>query len=335
MDAEVLKMMRNIIPSLIEATSDAIDAQEPLSAQRVDIPLEDGSKLAVYLHLVQRKHAPLIVELHGGGFAIGDARKDDALCAWISRSWDVNVASVDYRLAPEHPYPAQLDDLCLALDWLRAQGGQYGIDINRSYLMGYSAGANLAASFCIKAARDQRKVPTGLIMFYPALDLAADPTQRPYRDIDLSADVMGTFNTWYLEGHDAKDPLISPVFATPEELAHLPKCVILPVVGDCLYDEAARFAEKLIAAHRDVAVHPIEDAYHGFVEDAANVEVYEATNLPDLIERRPAEYRELAARAVAGGIADFLGDPVEKLPFPGQISVERGEDGLMEAEPSR
>lgn len=330
-ESEATRMMRAIVPSLIETTSTAIEEAGPLKGFHIAVPKVDdrSTRIDVWLHPADDPGRPLVVDLHGGGFAMGDSRQNDALCEWERDSWNVNVASVAYRLAPQHPFPAAIGDVNDVMRWFRDFGRLIEIDTAHIYVVGYSAGANLAVTSAMAAARRGAPMPQGLVLHYPFFDAATDPGTRPYRDIDLSVDVMRAFNSWYVGQNDPKDPLISPVYATAQDLAPLPPMSILPVVGDALYDEALAFAGNARAAGVTCEVHPIEGAYHGYVEDAANTAVYEAISVPEQVDARPGDYRRLAARAVAGGLADFLGDPLHRYAFPGGFELERGDDGLM------
>ena len=261
--------------------------------------------------------APAVFELHGGGFALGDVRKGDALRAWIARRYGVNVIGVGYRLAPENPWPAALDDVIEAIEHFAAHAGEYGMDPDAFYLVGYSAGANLALATCLKL-QERDGLPfriQGLALHYPFLDAAVDPFSLPTGGEDIPAEMMAAFNSWYATDNDPSNPLISPLYASDEQLAKLPRVIQYPVAGDALRPSAEALHARLEALDRPCVLHPVEGAYHGYIEDAENLEVYRATSLPETIAARPAGFAQVAAIAMKESLDELLGAPADDVPF--------------------
>ncbi|MGW5098391.1 alpha/beta hydrolase [Streptomyces nodosus] len=186
---------------------------------------------------------------HGGGWSTGSIETAHAHCANLSADADVVVVSVEYRLAPEHPYPAGLDDCYHALRWAAADAEQLGIDAARIAVGGASAGANLAAAVALKA-RDERGPALVLqLLEIPVLDLTlGSPSAREVAEVypELGK-VGGSLTRRYLDkGTDLHDPYISPLLA--DDLTGLPPAVLLACEIDPVRDDAARYAERLEAA---------------------------------------------------------------------------------------
>ena len=243
--------------------------------------------------------APAVFELHGGGFALGDARKGDALRAWIAHRYGVNVVGVGYRLAPENPWPAALDDVIEAIEHFALHAGEYGMDPDEFYLVGYSAGANLALATCLKLQEREGLASRiqGLALHYPFLDAAVDPFSLPMGSEDIPSEMMEAFNRWYAVDNDPRNPLISPLFASDGQLAALPRVVQYPVAGDALRPSAEALHARLAAAGCDCSLQVVEGAYHGYIEDAENLAVYRATSLPETVAARPSGFAQVAAES--------------------------------------
>lgn len=276
-----------------------------------------GRHAPCWLHEAKSKGPrPVVFEIHGGGFALGDARKEDALCEWISDSFDVHVVGLDYRLAPENPAPAALADVAASIRMV-ASGSQCDVDASRLALLGYSAGASLALAAAFELAYDPEVCLVGLALHYPFLDAATEPDGAAVRDIDLPLDLMQAFNEWYIADGDARDPRISPTFATDAQIASLPFVGFYPVEGDELFSQAEAMASRMRSLGRPVGWHPVSGMYHGYVEDAANVAAYEAISLPETVAARPNGYVQAAARNVKASLEEILGPAPHDIEFDG------------------
>ena len=276
-----------------------------------------GRHAPCWLHEAKSKGPrPVVFEIHGGGFALGDARKEDALCEWISDSFDVHVVGLDYRLAPENPAPAALADVAASIRMI-ASGLQCDVDASRLVFLGYSAGASLALAAALELACDSEVGLAGLALHYPFLDAATAPDGAAVRDIDLPLDLMQAFNEWYIADGDARDPRISPAFATDAQIASLPFVGFYPVEGDELFSQAEAMASRMRSIGRPVGWHPVSGMYHGYVEDAANVAAYEAISLPETVAARPDGYVQAAARNVKASLEEILGPAPHDIEFNG------------------
>jgi acetyl esterase len=230
---------------------------------------------------------PALVYFHGGGHVIGNLDTHDTIARNLCGGSELVVVAVDYRLAPEHKFPAAVDDAWAAYTWVRTQGAALGIDTSRLAVGGDSAGANLAAVVAIMA-RDAGHANIALqVLIYPVTDYHLSGAS--YRRFGqgygvLTSDVMAWFRKHYL-GHpgDADDWRASPIRA--RSLARLPPAVIIAAECDVLRDEGAAYAEALRAAGTAVDRREYAGMIHGFfgmtpvVDDAVRAQADVASAL--------------------------------------------------------
>lgn len=209
---------------------------------------------------------PAFYWIHGGGMVGGAVDASDGYCAWIADELGVLVASVEYRLAPEHPYPAPLDDCHAGLHWLLASADELGIDTSRLGLGGGSAGAGLAAGLALRL-RDEGEVTLSYQhLVYPMLD---DRNETPSSHAILDSRVWNrTCNHvgWnaYLGG-SAGSAEVSPYAAAARAtgLAGLPPTYICVGTLDLFLDEDIAYARALLAAGVPTELHVYPGAFHG------------------------------------------------------------------------
>ncbi len=224
-----------------------------------------GGDLRVRLYLPTASRAlPLIAFFHGGGFVICNIDMYDDLCKFLANYSGCAVASVDYRLAPEAPFPGPLEDCYAALKWLAANGGEYGLDTSRLAVAGDSAGGNLATA-CAQLARD-RKGPAlrYQALWYPALDpeCASDSQRSLATGYMLGRDTMQWFWGHYLKNPgDLSNPLAAPLKA---DVRGLPPATVATCEFDPLRDEGEAYADRLRAAGVEVVGRRYLGMIHGF-----------------------------------------------------------------------
>jgi acetyl esterase len=206
----------------------------------------------------------LVVYLHGGGWTVGSLDGFDPLCRALANASGAIVASVGYRLAPEHPFPAAPDDARAAVRWLAEHAGELGADPGLLAIAGDSAGANLAT---VTARRLRDEGDTALrfqALIYPVCDSAQDT--QSYREksdgFGLSAPSMRRYWNLYLDGADGRLPDASPLRAS--DLSGLPPAFVLTVRDDVLCDEGEAYARALEAAGVPVTLRRYDGAIHGF-----------------------------------------------------------------------
>ena len=197
------------------------------------------------------------LHLHGGGFTIGSARQQDPLLAAIATRCALAVVSVEYRLAPEHPYPAGPDDCEAAALWLATQAqAEFGTD--RLVIGGESAGANLAAVTLIRM-RDRHGFTgfRGANLTFGVFDLSMTPSAARWgeRNLILSTPIMEWFNSQYVPAGRRRDPDVSPLYA---DLAHLPPALFTVGTLDLLLDDSLFMHARWVAAGNrgELAVYP-------------------------------------------------------------------------------
>jgi acetyl esterase len=206
---------------------------------------------------------PLTVYFHGGGFVLGDLDTHDEPCRILCREAGVHVLSIAYRLAPEHPFPAAIDDAAAGLRWARAHAGPLGADPARVAVAGDSAGGNLAAV----VGMDDAALPFARLLIYPATDsLTLRPSQRLFAEgFALTLRDRDEFFRQYTAGYAARldDPRLSPFCAA--SLAR-PTPTVIAIAGfDVLRDEGEAYAEALQRAGAPVEVRRFPSLEHGFI----------------------------------------------------------------------
>jgi acetyl esterase len=220
---------------------------------------------------VFRPHAasgslPIVVWIHGGAYVVGSASQDDLLCSDLAVRTGAVVVSVDYRLAPEEPYPAALDDCYAVVCWAAAGGLRSG-DAARLAVAGASAGAGLAAAVALYARDLGGPLIVFQLLLYPYLNDRRDtPSHQAGRDAPLftAADAEDGWRH-YLRGLPGGDPV--PPYAAPARaaaLAALPPAYVLAAGMDCLRDEAVDYAMAMARAGVAVELHLEPAVPHGF-----------------------------------------------------------------------
>jgi acetyl esterase len=205
---------------------------------------------------------PLLIYYHGGGFMICDVETHDGVCRSIAGSAGVAVLSVDYRLAPEHPWPAGQDDVGEAIVWARAEAGALDIDAGQILLAGDSAGGNLAA---VAALRLAEVAPVqGQVLIYPTTE-GRDVGHASYRDwaegYGLTAGDSAFFWDHYLSGQTPKEPHLMQ----RDDIGHAPPAFVATAEYDILRDEGEAYAGRLIAAGVPVFARRYLGANHNFL----------------------------------------------------------------------
>jgi acetyl esterase len=246
--------------------------EPPAVAERREL-LADGIALRLYrpLGAAAGDTLPALVYFHGGGWVIGDLDTHDTLCRELANGAGCAVISVDYRLAPEHRFPAAYDDALSATRWVCREASSLGIDARRIAIGGDSAGGNLAAAVAI-ACRDAAEegdttpAPAFQLLIYPATDQRRNQPshQRNGQGYLLTSDTLRYFHDHYLP-----DPALDLDWrASPllhENLAHLPPAFVLVAGYDPLHDEGAAYAQRLSEAGCHATLVNFERQIHGFI----------------------------------------------------------------------
>jgi len=207
-----------------------------------------------------------VAYFHGGGWVQGDLETHHGLCARLALHGDALVVAIDYRLAPEHKFPAGVDDAFAAYRWLRAHGRELGADTTRVAVAGDSAGGNLSAVVSQLAASAGLPVPTCQVLIYPALDASLDT--ESHRELADAHVIPRERIVWYMAQYlgadaDTVDPRVSPLRA--KRLAGQPPTMIVTAGFDPLRDEGHAYAEALRRAGVDVVYREYPGQIHAFV----------------------------------------------------------------------
>ena len=201
----------------------------------------------------------VLLFLHGGGFEFGSLRSDGELAARLGRAGGMRVLLPEYRLAPEHPFPAAIDDVLAAWRWLRAD---QGLSARSLAVAGDSAGGGLAVALLVAARDAGEALPAAAVLMSPTVDLTssgASMTERVDQDPFSTPAMLRQFASDYLAGADPKTPLASPLFAP---LAGLPPLLIQVGTADLLLSDSERLADAAGRAGVDVSLHVGEGLPH-------------------------------------------------------------------------
>jgi acetyl esterase len=210
---------------------------------------------------------PALVFIHGGGWSLGSIASYDSLCRYLANGIPASVISVDYRLAPENPFPAAVQDVYLILQWVGSHAAEIAGDTKRLVIAGDSAGGNLATVAAL-IARQRGGVPIAYqVLFYPSTDISR--TSYPsYKEFGtghlLTRRAVEAFRKFYLpRRQDWTNPYASPLRAP--DLRGLPRTLIVTAGCDPLRDEGREYADRLRAAGVDVTYVLEPDMIHGFL----------------------------------------------------------------------
>lgn len=256
----------------LRARRAVLDLPELRRAERIEdlvVPGPAGALPArLYRPAAGGAPCPLIVFFHGGGFVFGSLDSHyDGFCRALSGEAQAAVLSVDYRLAPEHPFPAATDDCLAATRWAAAQATALGADPARLFVAGGSAGGNLAAVTALRARDEGGPHLAGQVLIYPVVDFHTPPTPS-FREFAEGHHLTGADLVWFWAQYlarpeDAAHPYAAPLRAA--DLAGLAPAFLLTAECDPLRDEAERYAARLAQAGVKVALRREAGMIHGFL----------------------------------------------------------------------
>jgi acetyl esterase/lipase len=259
------------VPALRAAMAGA-RAREPLCDARVQIeeivvPGRDGQpdvRVRTYAPLDQGRPVPAMLFLHAGGFVLGGLETDEARCVRYCAEAGYLIVAVEYRLAPEQPFPAAFDDCLAALCWMWANADRLGVDRHRMGVGGSSAGAALATGLALWARDNAGPTPAFQFLVYPVIDDRTRPSIKRFWD-SAGWNGAATDAMWshYLQTPEAS----SAPYAVPgraESLVGLPRTYVVVAGADPLRDEGLEYAARLQAAGVPTEIHDFPCVPHGF-----------------------------------------------------------------------
>lgn len=235
------------------------------SAEQLVVDLEGRELKARLFRPSDDENLPIVVHFHGGGFVLGGEESHDMLCRRICKGSGAMVLAVDYRLAPEHPFPAAIFDALDTIKWLHNRADALGCDMNRLALSGDSAGGNLAAVTAVRI-RDAGMIPAkAQVLMYPVTNTVPDTAS--YEEFSdgyrLTRTQMKAFFDRYLQAPDDYDSPLAAPLRTPD-LSNLPPALVITAGFDPLRDEARAYAERLRESGNEVDAREFPGMVHSF-----------------------------------------------------------------------
>lgn len=209
---------------------------------------------------------PLYINIHGGGFVRPYAKRDTIFCSKIAANVGCKVIDIDYKLAPEHPFPEGLNECYAIVKWVFENAKELNIDIENVILGGHSAGGNFTAAIALMANKSKDFKLKYQIMDYPFMDAVTDPEDKMLEGDLIPAERARKFNALYVDNEEEKrNPLVSMVLATEEMLIGLPPALVITAAYDSLRAEAEKYAIMMAQAGVEVKVKRFLNSKHGFV----------------------------------------------------------------------
>ncbi|PYO11110.1 MAG: hypothetical protein DMD75_11615 [Candidatus Rokuibacteriota bacterium] len=257
-----LRQQLRVMVSLMDEPAPALPRIEDIR-----IPGPAGEIPArVYSASAAKTPQPTVAYFHGGGWVQGDLETHHGLCARLAKHAGVLVVAVDYRLAPEHKFPAAVEDCLAAYRWLRTKGRDVGADLSRVAVAGDSAGGNLSAVVSQLAASAGVPAPTCQVLIYPAVDFSLETSS--HRELADGHVIPRDRILWYMEQYlksdaDKSDRRASPLRAP--SLEGQPPAMIVTAGFDPLRDEGRAYGDRLRDAGVDVVYREYPGQIHAFV----------------------------------------------------------------------
>jgi len=236
----------------------------PVSGNRMDVPTRSGN-VRVIFYPAKKTGAPVYFEMHGGGFVAGNCEDVDFWCELLRTHLDINVVNINYRKAPQFPWPVASNDVFDVVKWFYEHAGEYSLDTDKMAIGGHSAGANLAAVTCLRSVIEDAPFRFRLqVLDYPPMDLQTSAFDKFCHPMAIPPQIATMFDACYIEPGQGNDPLVSPAVAEPELLQGQPPACIVTAEFDSLRDEAELYGRKLITAGVPVYSRRFLGSAHGF-----------------------------------------------------------------------
>jgi monoterpene epsilon-lactone hydrolase len=246
--------------------------------------VDAGGVSAEWVNMPASRPDRLLLFMHGGGYYRGSARSARTSAAWIAGATAARVLSIDYRLAPEHPFPAAIEDTQTAYRWLLS----LGLKPERIVVGGVSAGGGLALALLLALRDAGEPMPAGAVPMSAWTDLAqtgASFRTRAADDPSISKEYLDRFASLYLNGADPRTPLASPLYG---DLRGLPKMLLQVGTAETMLDDSRVFAERAKEAGVDVTLEEWPEMFHGWHSQA-----YRLAEARDAVARIGDFYREV------------------------------------------
>lgn len=238
--------------------------QNKSSRKEIFIDTEFGKVRTLGYGFENNEKAPIFFDLHGGGFILGRADMDETMNTEFYRQVGCKIISIDYAKAPENPYPAAVNQVYAVVKHVYENAEKFLIDTSKMAIGGHSAGANLSTVTCLKAKKEGEFQFVCQILDYPPLDLATSALNKPQPEGCIPPKMALMFDACYVDPVQARDPFVSPVYATHEDLKGMPPALFILPGRDSLHDEGLEYCNKLKAAGVVAECYEYPHAVHGF-----------------------------------------------------------------------
>jgi acetyl esterase len=247
--------------------------------ERNIVTREGDSRIIIITPKEVKQRYPLFIHMHGGGFVRGYIKRDTIFCSMIASKAGCKVIDIDYRLAPEYPFPAGLNECYDIVKWAFENAEELNVDKENIVVGGDSAGGNFTAAIALMANQSKDFKMKLQILDYPFLDAVTDPADKIKEAGILPVERLRAFNALYLGiGEDKYNPFLSPVCAKKEMLYGLPPALVITAGKDCLRYEADKYAMMMVEAGVEVKLKRFLNSNHGFTVNC-NGEFVEAQNM--------------------------------------------------------
>lgn len=260
--------------SALEAIRDSRNSETRVSDKVICENISDNLRLYVPEQRKGKK-LPILLYLHGGGWTFGSINSCARFCGELAATGNVIVLAVNYRLAPENPYPCGLIDCVEAFKYAQFHAKEWGSSSDLVSIGGDSSGGNLAIVTVLSLMKMGDAVPNSLVLFYPVVSAwndESDSWKKYSKNTALDGELMEAFNRAYCEGvykigqeNPRKNPFISPSLANDEDLARFPKILFMAAERDILYDQGLQFSTHLTLLGVEVERRVLEGSVHLFI----------------------------------------------------------------------
>ena len=240
-------------------------AAYPVVMEKLSVPTSVGDAAIYYSYAENGANLDvMIINFHGGGFIRERTPNDELFCRKLNHVLGCRIMDVDYRIAPDYPYPIAFNESYDVICWMFAHAGEYGVDPQKIILMGHSAGGNLILGTTMRAIAEKSFHPLGLVVEYPPLDLYTDPDDKPRQGKGIPAERARLYNLYYCDRERQKEPYASPYYASQEQLTGFPPCAFLTAGLDDLCTEAEDLALRMAQAGNEITIKRFPNAGHAF-----------------------------------------------------------------------
>lgn len=237
----------------------------PVTMEKLLIPTRMGEAQAYYSYSEQGQQSDMmVINYHGGGFIRERTPNDELFCRKLNHALGCKVLDVDYKIAPDYPYPTAVYETYDVMQWVYENRAKFGIDEKKIVVAGHSAGGNLAIVDTMIAKKEQTFCPAMVVADYPPLDIYTDPEEKPYRGEGIPAERARLYNLYYCEREQQKESYVSPVYAKDEELENFPPSLFITAGLDSLCTEAEDFALRLARLGNEVTLKRFNGTGHAF-----------------------------------------------------------------------